>query len=260
MSNGITINGKQFIPARKAGEFVSYGSDYISKLAREGKIEGSRVGSRWYVNLDSLLAFVETTKKEKELRAEKIRAERKLEQTVHRQVVVHTDARKSLAVLQTLVIAVIGLSVGVAGFAVRVPSTPVASVIESEQFSLVDRLALFVYEFFTPHTEMVIVEHQVVVEGGDPHLEQVEQQDEMSIVGSVSEDKRALFVVPPDETEEAFIASVKEQFSDEVDVTVDESGTRGEIVPIFRERRGETYRFVTVPMTADEIESNAQGG
>lgn len=47
---------------------VSYSRDYITRLAREGKILATHVGRQWFVDLDSLNNYIDTTAKETEVR------------------------------------------------------------------------------------------------------------------------------------------------------------------------------------------------
>ena len=72
-----------YISTREAGKLASLSHDYISKLAREGVIEGVRQGRRWLVSKESVLLFLNNLKDEKEKRSELLRLQRKAEQVVH---------------------------------------------------------------------------------------------------------------------------------------------------------------------------------
>ncbi|MEK7602546.1 MAG: helix-turn-helix domain-containing protein, partial [Patescibacteria group bacterium] len=48
----------RFISTKEASELSGYNPDYISRLARSGKLEGSQVGRAWFVNKVSLEAFI----------------------------------------------------------------------------------------------------------------------------------------------------------------------------------------------------------
>ena len=41
------IDGKKFLSAKEAGAIFGYTGDYISKLAREGKVYAKRIGRAW---------------------------------------------------------------------------------------------------------------------------------------------------------------------------------------------------------------------
>ena len=81
-----------YISTREAGKLASLSHDYISKLAREGVIEGVRQGRRWLVSEESVLNFLNELKIEKEKRSEQLRLQRKAEQIVHD----HSDSLSSL--------------------------------------------------------------------------------------------------------------------------------------------------------------------
>jgi len=49
---------KRVQKARDAAALVSYSPDYVSRLAREGKILAEQRGRDWYVDIDSLKLFV----------------------------------------------------------------------------------------------------------------------------------------------------------------------------------------------------------
>ncbi|MFZ1987916.1 MAG: helix-turn-helix domain-containing protein, partial [Minisyncoccia bacterium] len=57
---------KNLIPTREASELSGYSSDYLSRLARSGKIVGMQVGRNWFVNRDSLFSFMEMQGSRKE--------------------------------------------------------------------------------------------------------------------------------------------------------------------------------------------------
>ena len=73
MSELLSINGINFISASDAGKICKYTSDYITKLAREGKIEAKRMGRQWYVSPESLEAFVQRSQTLKKVRSAEIR-------------------------------------------------------------------------------------------------------------------------------------------------------------------------------------------
>lgn len=52
----VSFDGKDYISASRASKITSYSSDYITQLARAGTVLGRQVGSRWFVDRESLLA------------------------------------------------------------------------------------------------------------------------------------------------------------------------------------------------------------
>ena len=49
---------KKLISTKNAAELSGYSSDYLSRLARSGKIHGKRIGRSWFVDKDSLMNFL----------------------------------------------------------------------------------------------------------------------------------------------------------------------------------------------------------
>ena len=55
---GVALDGHRYLLASEAAADFGYNSDYIARLARHGKINGRRVGKKWYVEPDSLRAYL----------------------------------------------------------------------------------------------------------------------------------------------------------------------------------------------------------
>lgn len=54
----LDISGKRFISSKRAAKDNKYHVDYIGQLIRGGKIIGSKVGRTWYVEAESLAAYL----------------------------------------------------------------------------------------------------------------------------------------------------------------------------------------------------------
>ena len=54
----LEISGKRFISSKRAAKENRYHTDYIGQLIRSGKIVGSKVGRTWYVEAESLAAYL----------------------------------------------------------------------------------------------------------------------------------------------------------------------------------------------------------
>jgi hypothetical protein len=52
----ISFDGKDYISASRGAKITGYNPDYIGQLARAGKVLSRQVGSRWYVERESLMA------------------------------------------------------------------------------------------------------------------------------------------------------------------------------------------------------------
>src|SRR3989344_1348902 len=75
-------SGKPLLSARRAAKILGCAPDYISRLCREDKLRGRQIERVWYVEPDSLAAFEKLREELKEVRAQELSRERRLEQTV----------------------------------------------------------------------------------------------------------------------------------------------------------------------------------
>jgi len=248
MSELLSINGTNYLSASDAGKLGKYTSDYITKLAREGKVDATRVGRQWYVNPKSLEAFSNKSEEQKKVRAEKIREERKAEQRAHIEVQnvsesiseIEPPKNKVVALQHTLAILVLGLALGAAGFFVNIapPTTQEANVIESSLGSI-ERIALALYRFVAPRNS----EYYATLPGQGI-------QEDITTEGATTT-YTSLIVAPDEVFTEAQVAQVRDSFSDEVEVSVDPNNPdTGIIVPQFRDSEGQQYRFLLTPINA----------
>ena len=57
MEDELIIEGKRLISSKRLSASLGYTHDYISRLCREGKIQGKLVGRNWFVDQDSLTTY-----------------------------------------------------------------------------------------------------------------------------------------------------------------------------------------------------------
>lgn len=81
---GVEIDGKQLETIKTAADATGYSRDYITRLAREGKVIASQIGRQWYVDLDSLKEYEEATALEQKARQQQLSEERKQERSIRR--------------------------------------------------------------------------------------------------------------------------------------------------------------------------------
>ena len=55
---GIDLDGRRYFLASEAAADFGFSPDHIARLARQGKINGRRVGKKWYVESESLRAYL----------------------------------------------------------------------------------------------------------------------------------------------------------------------------------------------------------
>lgn len=127
----IEIDGKKLTSIREACSEVSYSRDYVTRLAREGKIVASLIGRQWFVDVPSLHNYVAQSKLEAELRKAQLSEERKQEQLFQKTKEQQQESqKKSAASVRTRAavasgsVLALGLAFGVFGYAMlATPST-----------------------------------------------------------------------------------------------------------------------------------------
>ena len=66
MSRTLVIDGITYIRSRDAARIVHVAPDYISRLAHSGDIDGRLIEKLWFVNLNSLKAFLAEQRRQRE--------------------------------------------------------------------------------------------------------------------------------------------------------------------------------------------------
>lgn len=79
MSKELVIDGVRFESSASIAQRFNYTQDYVGRLAREGKVVGTKVGRFWFVDVASFTKFLESVEEEKQQRAIALRAERQQE-------------------------------------------------------------------------------------------------------------------------------------------------------------------------------------
>ncbi|MEK7639407.1 MAG: hypothetical protein AAB388_04575 [Patescibacteria group bacterium] len=86
MSIALEINGKKLVPIKNAAPVVSYSRDYITRLARDGKVVATHIGRQWYVDIDSLKHYAAVAEDELSIRKQQLSEERKQERKIKKSV------------------------------------------------------------------------------------------------------------------------------------------------------------------------------
>ena len=83
-SNIFAKKGATLLSAREVAKRLSCAPDYVSKLCREGKLEGERVDNAWFVRESSIDAFEKARTEARMLRSQELALERQKEQDHYR--------------------------------------------------------------------------------------------------------------------------------------------------------------------------------
>lgn len=123
MTNSLDIDGKEMQSIKYAAKQTGYSRDYVTKLAREGKIVAAQIGRNWFVDTDSLQHYSSIAQTEQLIRQQHLSEERKHERAsrlaVEKKTQEHDKYRRRHA-LTSKVVACAVLMLGLAtGFALQ---------------------------------------------------------------------------------------------------------------------------------------------
>lgn len=244
MSNVLILDGKEYVPATDAGKHFGYTKDYFLLLAKQGKVDGKKIGHKWYIHLPSAAAFFKKAEVEKNARRMRIREERKRELSHYSKVI--TPKRKSsvrggVALVEVFALVVIALSLGVTGYLGTVPKDQAAQITGT---GFLERAALSLYTLVSGHDAEVESTESLAVQ------EPSHESEYAAVSMHVGTTTHTSLVVAPDEVMTlTSIEEIENSFSDEVEVSIDAQNPKtGVIVPQFKDTEGEQYRFLMVPV------------
>jgi hypothetical protein len=173
MSQILTVEDRDYIPAGSVGKHFGYTRDYILTLAREGKIDGKKIGHRWYVSLESAENYFATAKVQREERKQIIQKERLTELRSFEQK--RKIENKASRLVEVFAIGLITAIIGVSGYVGFQGVNQQATVTLSDG-SFFKNLAVSLYNFISP--EPIILEEKVIIEeSGDQKNEEVIPQN-----------------------------------------------------------------------------------
>ena len=236
MSSLLNVEGKEYTAATIAGKRFGYTKDYLLLLIKKGKIEGRKIGNKWYVHIPSAETFFKVHEEKKKERRKQVSQKRKTELKHH--VRARVNGHHRTAVIETLVIVIIGLSLGVTGY---MGTNAQEASIAGNAANFFERIALSFHAFISGE-EVVVAPANIAVEPANND----------TVIANTAKENQAIdsLIVAP---EHAFTAesidSIRDSFSDPVEVSIDpENPDTGIVVPMFRSGEGDAYRFLMVPV------------
>jgi hypothetical protein len=231
MSTVLNIEGKEYQTATIAGKRFGYTKDYLLLLIKNGKIDGKKIGNKWYVHEPSADLFFKQAARVREVRKKQISLLRKSELQKFENLQQKHVQRNHSALIETFGILIIGLSLGVTGYLGTTAPQQAALGTEAGFF---ESLALSVYRFFLGDEQNVLVgSENISLPPRAPHT--------------------ALIVAPEESFSTSSLAAIENSFSDPVKVSLDpENKNTGIITPVFDNTEGDEYRFLMVPVTREQ--------
>lgn len=122
MVQNLNVSGKDYFPSAELAQRFGYTSDYLSRLAREGKIVATNVNRKWFIDEDSLKLFIQESNLGKEARSTELKKKRKIERLVYDQSLKQEKKqgpeKLQIALAQSTVVFMCMLVVGLLGWTV----------------------------------------------------------------------------------------------------------------------------------------------
>ena len=244
MSLSVQLNGNQFLSSKEAAKIFGYSGDYISRLARQGKVTASRVGQQWFVDPTSLDKFLMDSAQQSSLRFQKLKVERKLERVEIDAIGTESNVVHSKNFDTNFSAHAISASVICAGFLIAF--LPYISV---PHFSLKNTLFLTSYELKISAYGV----YRTLARGIPMDSELGASLAGRAVtrhVPEVAQVNNGIVVIPDSPHASTTIARIENSFSDRVTVTPSPGDSHtGFITPIFKNQKSvDRYRYVMVPV------------
>lgn len=133
MSKSLVVCGKKYYSSVTIAQTFNYTPDYVSKIAREGKVEATRVGRQWFIDEDSVHDFVRLKNVNKLERKVLLQKERQAERLIHQlkqnEQPKNNDAPYLIALTQSLAVIACGFIVGALGWTVVDNETGITEIV-----------------------------------------------------------------------------------------------------------------------------------
>ena len=240
----------------EAGKQFGYTNDYVARLAREKKVQASRVGRQWFVEVTSFEEFVEKAEEAKKEHAEKVRLERKKERVVlenstykaPRTIDVYPVVSPRAVVLaKSGIFLCVSLTLGSFLF-LGITNLPDQNFSSASTLGALQGFANTVFSFGLEGNARSFVAGKLSAGIGnvDQNVISSVNTQKNDVLAAVPTNQDALVVVPSGES--LSNAEIRNSFSDEVTVARDADGQSGVITPHFKNASNTPYRYVLVPI------------
>jgi hypothetical protein len=255
MTQGIEIDGKTLLPIKEVVSTSSYSRDYITKLARDKKIEATFVGRQWFVETDSLKRYSELSAVEQELRKHQLSAERKREKKIHAafqaQSEMHERKIKSLhsrALAAACLVLGLGLLGGGVSYGVVSDTALFKDAVTQKQYAVPAKAAnTFALQTVTIEETKNNTQPEVVLAESVVLPTDTETVASIQSLGNVEE---GILLLPRVGTSSDISTQA---FSDNVEVRVSADGTESVVrVDAEGNQVGNPIQFVRVPVVAND--------
>lgn len=241
MTKTIVINNATYYASSELARRFSYTNDYISRLARQGKVQATRVGRQWFVEPASLEQFTNDMQERKQQLGEQVRQERLHERKLRSEYPI--PPAHALGSVHSVKVSQSPSVYAQFHAAFLQPSVVRAFLVAVAVLATGGLVGETIYTHFGNIGAISM-----------PHI--AAQPAAVSAVQSVApgiieQPASAGMIVFNETTSDDEVAAVATQFSDPVEVEFI-TETTGIITPQFSDGTGDKYRFLMVPVTVGE--------
>lgn len=248
MADTLKIGGKKFVSIKIAVKQCSYSRDYITKLAREGKISAQQISRLWYIDPASLKNYSELTKQEKQIRKKHLSEERRQERELRESIEKKKTERSKQAKWQKLKVPATAIAVVTLGLITGVGLQQIPDVAESlsQQVASAPIVHQLMGEPNKKFTKEDILLEEIFTDYQNAQI--AEFSSESVRMATFAESDQGILLLPQTGNESGNVVT-EEMFSDQVLVTTNEDG-QTYAVPVDNNGRitGEEIPFVIVPV------------
>ena len=239
------ISEKKYLSAREAAKLAGYTSDYVTRLAREEKVKAKHEKNQWWIEAESLKLFSLHAEAEKRARKDQLREERLRERAAllkneaDESITAGVAESRNTALAETgALVACVFLFANIFWFSFEsdLNTNQLFSGIGHIGNQLSEAVVEPIPNFFSQVASFAFVENG----------ESVDVERNAAATHADAENFQGVVIFEETVTDER-IAEVRDSFSDEVEVRF-EGDDIGVVTPVFKEREGDDYRFLLVPV------------
>jgi len=245
MAQHLVVNGKEYLTSAEIAQSFGYTPDYVSRLAREGKIVATNVNRKWFINAESVEEFVRSVDVGKEIRSDELKKQRKVERLMHSEEMkkerVGIKVVSHIALAQSFAVLLCGAFVGLLGWSATSANMTLADIavgFEKSYTQIVDAV-------IPDQNPLALLSSWASVASVQESVVQSEDEAEPSSVVNIDHESQTV-------DEEVVTQKQYEavNFSDAVNVRFADDGT-GTVRPIItNEKDGKEYQMLLAPITS----------
>jgi hypothetical protein len=250
---------QQYISLQEAGEYCNYSQEYLSLRSRQGKLKSVKIGRNWVTTKEWLREYLETVEDYKSnFKVKYIAPPANLPVEASVKTVSFWTVIKNLfQYRQPRFAFIVGLALislsffGIFGKIVIDNNIPLAANISSGQEvayqtsgagSLLKEYSQWVYYQFSTLDEKFAKAYNAIKSFS---FKKEKPKEELV---TVQPGKEGMVVIPSSGKDEEVKKKITESFSDETKVEITDE-TSGYITPVFKEKEGDKYLYILVPVT-----------